>query len=99
MDFMQVCKASHNFALVNGGTIATYPEGHEKFVVMSRTTRTEILVERDPSQTGVWLTEQRQNAAGERNPAKKSFTTENCLIQCLFGFWQAELDPCHPPQY
>lgn len=89
---MHVVKASHNFALANGGTIATYTEGHEKFVVMSRTTRTEILVERDPSQPGVWLTEQRQNAAGEKNPAKEAFTTEQGLLQCLFGFWHVELD-------
>jgi hypothetical protein len=93
MEFKQVVKASHNFALANGGTMATYPAGHEKFVVMSRTNRTEIVIERDPSQPGVWLAEQRQNAAGESNPAKELFTTENGLLQCLYGFWQVELDP------
>ena len=93
MEFMHVFRVSHHFALANGGTIATYGSGQEKFKVQSRTTRTEILVERESDQPAVWRTVQTQDAAGEKTLAKETFTTEHGLIQCLFGFWQAELDP------
>ena len=82
--------ACHNFAMASGGTIATYPPGQEKFVLQSRTTRTEILVERDPA--GGWLAEQRQDAHGERNPVKARFDTEEGLLRCVLGFWR-QADP------
>ena len=94
MEFMQVFGACHNFAMARGGTIATYPPGQEKFVLESRTGRTEILVERDPTQRGGWLAEQRQDANGERNPVKARFDTEEGLLRCVLGFWREQVhDP------
>lgn len=94
MEFMQVFGACHNFAMARGGTIAAYPPGQEKFVLESRTGRTEILIERDPAQPrGGWLAEQRQDANGERNPIKARFDTEEGLLRCVLGFWREQVDP------
>jgi hypothetical protein len=96
MEFMQVFGACHNFAMAHGGTIAAFPVGQEKFVLESRTGRTEILIERDPAQPGGWLAEQRQDVNGERNPVKARFDTEPDLLRCVLGFWQAGM--VYPPR-
>ncbi len=67
IEFKQIFQISLDFAIANGGTIAIISEGQAKFGIHSFTTRTDILVERDQTQPGVWHAEQKQNAAGEKN--------------------------------
>lgn len=92
MESKQVIQTCLDFSLAHGGTIQ--PMLNDSLAVQSRTTRTEILIERDPTRPGVWQAEQRQNAAGECvNPKREILSTEEHLLLCLQRFWGGELDP------
>jgi hypothetical protein len=84
MQFDDVIKTCLAFAIDNGGTIATYPVGHAKLQVHSRTTRTEILVDHTESE---WQVVQLQNEAGDDTSAKETASTKEDLLKCLSNFW------------
>jgi hypothetical protein len=95
MEFKSVFKTCLDFAIAYDGTIATYPEGVNKFIIQSRTTRTEILIEWDPKRPGFWEAEQIQTATGEKNPTRETIYTDNHLLEYLSRFWdkvEAPLD-------
>ena len=88
MDFKQVIKTCLDFSIANAGTIQSFGEEEaDKLKVNSRTTLTEILVERDPKTPDVWQAQQLQNAVGEKIPVKEILSTEEQLLDFLSCFW------------
>jgi hypothetical protein len=87
MEFKHVIRICLEFSIANGGTIASCPPTEERLEVHSRTTRTEIRVERDDTKTGSWRLKQKQNALGEKTSMKETVATEEHLLNCLSRFW------------
>ena len=88
MDFVQVIQTCLDFSVARGGTIASFPPGEEMLQIDSRTTRTEILVERDMETPNGWYVEHKQNHAGERmNSGRERVCTEDALIFSIARFW------------
>ncbi len=86
MDFKQVIKTCFNFSTTNDGTIQSYPYGcNEQIKIQSRTTRTEIHVEK--VQPGVWKAEQTRNAVGEKNQTSETVSTEEQLLEYISRYW------------
>ena len=86
MELLQIFKICLDFAIANGGSM-THPMGNKKFWINSRTTRTEILIEKDSTRPGVWQAEQIQNAVGEKNPTKETISSEEQMLNYLSRFW------------
>ena len=85
MNFSQVIETCLDFAVANGGTIATYPVGNKKLQVHSRTTRTEILV--DQTQSGQWDVVQLQNQSGDNHSRKETASNKENLVSHLSSLW------------
>jgi hypothetical protein len=85
MDFNQVIDTCLNFAIAQGGTIATYPVGYRKLEVHSRTSRTEIAVEQ--VNPGVWQVDKKQDAAGDSTSEMAQAMTKESLQEHLLRLW------------
>ena len=71
MEFKQVIKTCLDFSIAKGGTIQSYiAGGPDKLTIYSRTTRTEILLDRDPNTPGAWQISQLKNAKGKNEHMK-----------------------------
>ena len=93
MEFEQVIQTCLDFSIANGGTIQSFgAQDGDKLEVQSRTTRTEILVERCKTEaaSGVWQVQQTLNAAGEHNTAKEKVSTAEHLLKYLSRFWDKD---------
>ncbi len=97
MEFKSVFQTCLDFAKSNGGTIQSYPERVHKFVIQSRTTQTEILIEWDQKRPGFWEAEQIQTATGEKNPTRETISTDKDLLEYLLRFWDKVEDPSYTP--
>ncbi len=84
MEFKSVFQTCLDFAKENDGTIATFPEGVNKFIIQSRITRTEILITWRP---GFWEAEQIKTATGEKNQTREAISTDEQLCTYLTRFW------------
>ena len=91
MDFLQVVTTSLDFSIANNGTIQSYNENHEKLKIQSRTTRTEILVERE---AGDWQLTLMRN---EQTTASQTVSTKEQLLTHLSRFWRDVYKPPTPP--
>ena len=89
MNFYQVVDTCLAFSKANGGTIATYPVGHSKLEIHSRTTRTEILV--DQTAPGQWLVTLKQSAAGDNCEINETVSTQDDLLQFILRFWNVSM--------
>ena len=92
MDFLQVAKTCLDFSIAYNGTIQSYGEKHEKLKIQSRTTRTEILVEREADE---WQLTLILNSTDEEATAKQTVSTKEHLCTQLARFWRDETAP--PP--
>ena len=95
MEFKQIVRVCYDFSVANGGTIQSYPAGSpDKLEVHSRTTRMEILVERDPVGSGHWLLKLLQDASGGKTSVIATVSSEGHLHAQLLSFWddKDELD-------
>ena len=98
MDFLQVVTTCLDFSIAYNGTIQSYNENHEKLKIQSRTTRTEILVERE---AGDWQLTLMRN---EQTTASQTVSTKEQLLTQLSRFWRDDetlykppTPPIHPP--
>jgi hypothetical protein len=88
MEFRTVIRTCLDFAIANGGTLQSYSAGQpDKLAVHSRTTKTEIFVDRSPTNPGQWQISQLQDAKGQKNPTKEIFSTKEHLLDYLARFW------------
>ena len=85
MDFLQVATTCLDFSMACNGTIQSYAEKHEKLKVQSRTTRTEILVEREADEWQLTL------LTDEKTTAKQTVSTKEQLFTQLSRFWRGEI--------
>lgn len=85
MDFLQVAKTCLDFSIAYNGTIQSYGEKHEKLKIQSRTTRTEILVEREADEWQLTL------LTDEKTTAKQTVSTKEQLFTQLSRFWRGEI--------
>ena len=84
MDFLQVVTTSLDFSIANNGTIQSYNENHEKLKIQSRTTRTEILVERVAADWQLTL------MRNEQTTASQTVSTKEQLLTHLSRLWRDE---------
>ncbi len=88
MEFKQVVRVCYDFSVANGGTIQSYSAGSPDMLGLhSRTTRLEILVERDPAGSGHWLLKLLQDASGGKTSVIETVSTEGHLHAQLLSFW------------
>ena len=100
MEFKQVIKTCLDFSIAKGGTIQSYiAGGPDKLTIYSRTTRTEILLDRDPNTPGAACVcgarqiSQLKNAKGKNEHMKQEIIrTQERLLECLTSFWDKPLD-------
>lgn len=91
MEFRVVIQTCLDFSIASGGTIQSYPAGQQdRLVVQSRTTRTDILVERCLDMAGHWWVELRQDAMGDKTLASARVSTADGLQAQLQSFWDKD---------
>ncbi len=96
MEFKQVVRVCYDFSVANGGFIQSYSAGSPDMLGLhSRTTRMEILVERDAGGEGHWLLKLLQDSSGCKTSVIATVSTEGNLHAQLLSFWDDndELNP------
>jgi hypothetical protein len=88
MEFRQVIQTCLDFSIANNGTIQSYSPP-DWLNVQSRTTRTDIFIERGPG-SGEWRLLQLKNAAGEKTRVSAMVTTTDGLHAQLQTLWDKE---------
>ncbi len=89
MEFKQVIQVCLDFSIANGFTIQSYPPNSpDKLQVHSRTTRLEILVEREPDTVGHWRLKLLQDATGDKTSMTAIVSTAGQLHAQLICLWE-----------
>ena len=90
MEFGQVVRTCLDFSTANNGTIQSYSYNQpDRLNVQSRTTRTDIFVERGPA-AGEWRLQQRTNATGEKTCVSAIVSTVDGLQAQLQTLWDKD---------
>ena len=93
MDFMKTVRTCLDFSVANGATIQSYPAGYrDRLDIQSRTSRTEIGVER-VGELGLWHVRKLRNFMGEKSElAPITVETEEQLRAQLADFWKEDVE-------
>ena len=90
MDFRHVVLTCLDFSTANNGTIQSYPYNQpDRLNVQSRTTRTDIFIERGPV-AGEWRLQQLTDATGEKTGVSVMVSTVDGLQAQLLKLWDKE---------